>query len=68
VGSQRRKARSNLIRSERCNNNTKVVMSVVDIVVYEDDRTRLSEWRYQHRRRVPKWVGKGEILGVVIYV
>ena len=39
MGSQRRSARSILIRSERCNNNTEVVMSVVDIVVYEDDRT-----------------------------
>ena len=39
MGSQRRRARSILIRSERCNNNTKVVMSVVDIVVYEDNRT-----------------------------
>ena len=39
MGSQRQRARSILIWSEICNNNTKVVMSVVDIVVYEDDRT-----------------------------
>ena len=41
VGSQRQRARSILIWSEICNNNTKVVMSVADIVVYEDDRTVL---------------------------
>ena len=34
----------------------------------EAQRSGLSEWQYQHRKRVPKWVGKGKILGAVIYV
>ena len=38
VGNQRQRARSILFWRERCNNSTKVVTSVLDIVVYEDDR------------------------------
>ena len=37
-GEPETRARSILFRRERCNNNTKVVMSMVDIVVYEDDK------------------------------
>ena len=96
-GEPETRARSILFRGERwSNNNTKVVMSMVDIAVYEDDKkvseidkcnahTRdvvgyiwvvckkggPTEWIEQMAISAPqteKWVGKGDILGVVIYV
>ena len=38
VESQRQRARPIVFWRERCNNGTKVTTSVLDIVVYEDDR------------------------------
>ena len=57
VGSQKQRARSILFRRERCNNNTEVVTSVLDTVVYEDDRAVCEiDKCYAHTRDVVGYI------------